>query len=239
MSAARRVFRFGLAVALGLLCGPLLSVTAAPAPLGLLAPPGLFTLATILQAQYDDWKPVDADTTPLALLRKQSFDWQTASGQLAPLIDEQHAYAELRGVAALTDGRQSVGVWRAALYRKNVSEGVLVLNDDWCAAGLCKVRTRFVLLRAGQPPMPLAEAQLTPRITDSDLLDAGPPDCLKGVTLGVVYLPSRFDLTLTALATVPPAVRAACEASGVELALATRPLRLSWNAPARKFTRDW
>ncbi|WP_424949395.1 hypothetical protein [Deinococcus sp.] len=216
-------------------CGLLLS--AAPAP----ASPAAFSAA--LRAEYDAWTPVDADTTPLALLRKQAFDWQAASGQLAPLIDDQHAYAELRGVAILPDGRQSIGVWRAALYRRSaaggVAEAVLVLNDDWCAAGLCKSRTRFLLLRPGQQGVPLAEAQLVPRIADSDLLGAAPPDCLKRVVLGVQYLPSRFGTTLTALATVPPAVRSACEAGGVEVGLVTRPLLLSWNAPARKFVRGW
>lgn len=235
MSAGKRVSLVALPAApnllvAGLLCGLLLSAAPAPSPAA---------LAAVLQSQYDAWNPADADTTPLALLRKQALDWRSASEQLAPLIDEGHAYAELRGVAALQDGRQSVGVWRAAVYRKNRAEAVLVLNDDWCAAGLCKSRTRFVLLRAGQPDAPLAESQLVPHIADSDLLDQGTPACLKGVTLGVVYLPSRFDVTLTALATVPPAVRSACGASGVELALVTRPLCLSWNASARKFTKGW
>ncbi|WP_407539454.1 hypothetical protein Q0M94_14950 [Deinococcus radiomollis] len=225
MSAGKRVSLLGLS----LLCVLLMSAAPAPTPL----------LATLLQTYYDAWTPVDADTTPLALLRRRALDWNVASEQLAPLIDEGHAYAELRGAVSLPDGRQSMGVWRAAVYRKNTAEAVLVLNDEWCAAGLCKARTRFVLLRAGQPDVPLAEAQLVPRIADGDLLDPGPPACLKGVTLGVVYLPSRFDVTLTAMATVPPAVRTACEASGVELALVTRPLRLSWNASARKFTKGW
>ena len=229
MSAGKRVSLLVCPAALSVLFS-LLSAAPAPVPVA---------LTTVLQSQYDAWIPADADTTPLALLRKQALDWKVVSAQLSPLIDERHAYAELRGVAPMPDGRQSVGVWRAALYRKNMAEGVLVLNDDWCAAGLCKSRTRFVLLRAGRPDAPLAESQLVPRISDSDLLDQGTPECLKGVTLGVVYLPSRFDVTLTALATVPPAVRLACETRGVELALVTRPLRLSWNAPARKFTRSW
>ncbi len=207
------------------LCVLLLS--AAPAP----------GVSETLRARYDAWTPVAVDTTPLALLRKQSLDWAAASGQLTPLFDDAHAYAELRGVASLPDGRQSVGVWRAAVYRRNAAEAVLVLNDDWCAAGLCKARTRFVLLRPGQPDRPLEDARLVPRIADSDLLDGAAPDCLKGVTLGVQYLPSRYDTTLTAMATVPTAVRAACEAGGVEVALVTRPLTLSWNAQARKFTR--
>jgi len=197
-------------------------------------PPGI---SETLRARYDAWTPVAADTTPLALFRKQSLDWETALGQLAPLFDDAHAYAELRGVASLPGGQQSVGVWRAAVYHRNAAEAVLVLNDDWCAAGLCKTRTRFVLLRPGQPDRPLDDTRLVPRIVDSDLLDGAAPDCLKGVTLGVQYLPSRYDTTLTAMATVSSAVRDACEASGVEVALLTRPLTLTWNAQARKFTR--
>lgn len=207
------------------LCSLLLS--AAPAP----------GVSATLRARYDAWTPVVADTTPLALLKRQALDWASATGQLSPLFDDANGYAELRGVAPMPDGGQSVGVWRAAQYRRNAAEAVLVLNDDWCADGLCKTRTRFVLLRPGQPDSPLEDSQLVPRITDSDLLDGAAPDCLKGVTLGVQYLPSRYDATLTAMATVPAAVRAACEASGVEVALVTRPLTLRWNAQTRKFAR--
>lgn len=222
----------GRAAGLALLAA--LSLSAAPAP--------VIGITSALRAQYDAWTPVEADTTPLALLRKQALGWEAAVGQLSPLLDEDNAYAELRGVSRLSDGRQSVGVLRAGLYRKSPAESVLVLNDEWCAAGLCKARTRFVLLRPGQPDAPLDETQLVPRILDRDLLDdsaeAG-PECLRGVTLGVQYLPSRYDTSLTVLATVPPKVRAACEQNGVEPDLVTRPLRLNWNAAARKFVRGW
>ena len=207
-----------------------LLLSAAPAPASL-------SITEVLRAQYAAWTPVAADTTPLALLRTLALDWDVASAQLSVLLDDAHAYAELRGVSPLPDGQQSVGVLRAALYRRNAQGGTLVLNDDWCAAGLCKARTRFVLLRLGQADLPLAEAKVVPRILDRDLLNGPLPDCLKGVTLGVQYLPSRYDTGLTAMATVPPQVRAGCEQAGTELALVTRPLRLTWNAATGKFVR--
>ncbi len=209
-----------------------LLLSAAPAPTPL-------TITEVLRAQYAAWTPVAADTTPLALLRTLALDWDAASAQLAPLLDDTHAYAELRGVSRLPDGRQSVGVLRAAIYLSSAQGGTLVLNDDWCAAGLCKARTRFVRLRPGQADLPLAEARVVPRILDRDLLTGLLPDCLKGVTLGVQYLPSRYDTGLTAMATVSPQVRAGCEQAGTQLALVTRPLRLNWNAATEKFVRAW
>lgn len=225
----RRQSKLASSLALTLAWGLL---SAAPAP----ASPGL---SELLRAQYLAWTPAAGDTTPLGLLRLQGLDWEASIGQLTPLFDDGHAYAELRGVSDMSDGRQSLGVLRAAVFRKNAAESVLVLNDDWCAAAICKARTRFVLLRAGQPDLPLAEPKLVPRILDSDLLAGPVPDCLKGVTLGVQYLPSRYDVSMTALATVPGSVRATCEAAGVELGLVTRPLRLNWSAAARKFVRGW
>ena len=222
--------RFGLLAVVSGSAWLLLSTAPAPAPL---------TITEVLRAQYAVWTPVSADTTPLALLRTLAFDWESASAQLSVLLDDAHAYAEFRGVSLLPDGRQSVGVMRAAFYLSSAQGGTLVLNDDWCAAGLCKARTRFVLLRLGQTDLPLPEARVVPRILDSDLLNGPPPDCLKGVTLGVQYLPSRYDIGLTAMATVSPQVRAGCEQAGTELALVTRPLRLTWNAATGKFVRAW
>ncbi len=219
---------FGVLAAVpGLAC---LLLSAAPAPASL-------TITEVLRAQYAAWTPVAADTTPLALLRTLALDWEAASAQLSPLLDDARAYAELRGVSPLPDGRQSVGVLRAAIYLSSARGGTLVLNDDWCAAGLCKARTRFVLLRLGQADLPLTEARVVPRILDSDLLSGPPPECLKGVTLGVQYLPSRYDTGLTAVATTSPQVRAGCEQAGTELALITRPLQLTWNAATGKFVR--
>jgi len=230
----RRVVR---AAAPGLICLRLvcsglacLLLSAAPAPL---------TITEVLRAQYAAWTPVVADTTPLALLKTLALDWEAASAQLSPLLDDAHAYAEFRGVSPLQGGGQSVGVLRAALYLTSAQGGTLVLNDDWCAAGLCKARSRFVLLALGRTDLPLAEARVVPRILDRDLLNGPPPECLKGVTLGVQYLPSRYDTGLTAMATVSPQVRAGCEQIGTELALVTRPLRLNWNAATGKFVRAW
>jgi hypothetical protein len=202
------------------------------------APPTL-SIAQTLQDQYDAWQPALADTTPLALLKAQGLEWDAATYELTPLFDEARGFAELRGVARLPDGQQSVGVLRAGLYRRSAAESVLVLNDEWCAAGLCKARTRFVLIVPGRVGASLPEPKLVPRILDSDLLGGPAPDCLRGVALGVQYLPSRYDATLTALATVSPVVRLGCEAVGTELSLVTRPLRLLWNAGARKFVRAW
>jgi hypothetical protein len=197
------------------------------------------SIAQTLRAQYDAWQPALTDTTPLALLKVQGLEWDAATYELTPLFDEAHGFAELRGVARLPDGQQSVGVLRAGLYRKSAAESVLVLNDEWCAAGLCKARTRFVLIVPGKAGASLPEPKLVPRILDRDLLGGPAPDCLQGVVLGVQYLPSRYDATLTALATVSPGVRLGCEAVGTELSLVTRPLRLLWNAGARKFVRGW
>ena len=207
-----------------------LLLSAAPAPASL-------SITEVLRAQYAAWTPVAADTTPLALLRTLALDWEAASAQLSPLLDDAHAYAEFRGVSPLQGGGQSVGVLRAALYLSSAQGGMLVLNNDWCAAGLCKARTRFVLLRLGQADLPMSEARVVPRILDRDLLNGPPPDCLKGVTLGVQYLPSRYNTGLTAMATVSPQVRSGCEQTGVELALVTRPLQLNWNAATGKFVR--
>ena len=207
-----------------------LLLSAAPAPTSL-------TITEVLRARYAAWTPVAADTTPLALLKTLALDWDAASAQLAPLFDDAHAYAEFRGVSPLQGGGQSVGVLRAALYLGSARSGTLVLNDDWCAAGLCKARTRFVLLRPGQADLPMSEARVVPRILDRDLLSGPPPGCLKGVTLGVQYLPSRFDTGLTAMATVSPQVRIGCEQAGTELVLVTRPLQLNWNAATGKFVR--
>lgn len=223
--------RARLATVLALCVGWAL-LSAAPVP----APPGL---SELLRANYLAWTPAAGDTTPLGLLRLQGFDWEASVGQLTPLFDDAHAYAELRGVSDLPGGQQSVGVLRAALFTKNAAESLLVLNDDWCAAASCRARTRFVLLRAGQPALTLADTSLVPRILDRDLLPGPVPECLKGVTLGVQYLPSRYDTSMTVLATVPGPVRAACDAAGVELGLVTRPLRLNWSAAARKFVRGW
>jgi len=140
-------------------------------------------------------------------------------------------------VARLPDGRETVGVLRAALYVGGSGGNVLLLNDEWCVQDRCRARTRFVLQRQGQPDTPLPEPKLVPLIADDDLIDGPVPDCLAGVTLGVQYLPSRYDTTLTALATVPPDVQAACDDAGIQVALVTRPLQLNWNAAARKFVR--
>lgn len=196
-------------------------------------------MAQVLRAQYDAWPPDVADSTPLALLRAQGLAWDAASAQLAPLYDDAHGFAELRGAARLSGGPQSVGVLRVGLYRRNAAESVLVLNDEWCVAGRCQARTRFVLVAPGRAATLLSETKLVARILDRDLLVGPVPGCLRGVVLGVQYLPARDSRSLTALATVPPGVLLGCEAVGTELGLVTRPLRLIWSASARKFVRGW
>jgi hypothetical protein len=236
-SSVERWFRTVLGLLPCLLLGVLSAVWAAPVLPAPVLPAG--AMAQLLGAHYAAWTPLAADTTPLALMHVQGLDWVSASAQMQPLYDDVHAYAELRGFQAMSGEVGSVGVLRAALYRTSITEGVLVLDDDWCAAGLCKSRNSFVLTRLGKANSVLSEKQLVPRILDSDLLAVPRPDCLKGVTLGVQYLPSRSGTSLTAVATVSPLVRRECEATGTELALVTRPLRLNWKASARKFVRGW
>ena len=208
----------------------LLSAGAAPAP---------SPISQVLRSHYLAWTPVVEDTTPLAQVRTLGLDWEEVKAQFSTVFDDDRAYAELRGVTALPDGQQSIGVLRAGIFRNMAADGVLVVNDEWCAAGTCKARTRFVLLTAGKPGAVVTEIKVVPLILDRDLLPGPVPECLRGVVLGVQYLPSRLDASMTALATVPSWVRTVCEGDGVELSLITRPLRLKWNAAARKFGRGW
>lgn len=194
------------------------------------------SIQALLEAHYLNWTPYAGDSSPLAALRTQGVLWADASGLFASLYDEPNSYAELRGLLRLPDGRTSLGVTRAALFRQG-QNGVLAVNEEWCAGLLCRARTRFYRLEAGRLGPVLADAQLIPRITDRDLLVSPVPECLNNVPLGVQYLPSRYGPTLTVLAVLPPAAEAECELAGVNPALATRPLVLTWNAAARRFRR--
>ncbi|ADV67153.1 hypothetical protein [Deinococcus maricopensis] len=201
-----------------------------------LAAPAAGGIRAALRAQYDAWSPAAWDASPLATLRRQDVPWDTAVPLLnSSLFDDEHAYAELRGGLRLPDGRDTVGVQRAALYRRNAGEALLVVNDEWCA-GTCSARSRFVLLRSGKAPLPVADAQVVPALPPSAFLPkSGAPACLRGVKLGVQYVPSRFDTTLTALAVVPDGARAACTKTNVNVALTLRPVRLQWRAAQRDF----
>ncbi|CAM3169763.1 hypothetical protein DEDE109153_00905 [Deinococcus deserti] len=177
---------------------------------------------------------VPAEGSLLAWARQERLSWSATQNLFEmQLIDPANQFLEWRGLRAESGIFTTV---RAALYVKTSQAGLLVLNREWCRLDRCTARTTFGW--AGpQGWRAVTEAAVIPLLRDADFFPGPVPACLKGVSLGVSYLPARFGSGLTAVPHAPTAALNACRAAGVDPSVVTRPMQLSWHASAGKFRR--
>lgn len=197
------------------------------------AQPGTLSPARGAQLFVRSFQPLPGETSLLALARRERLDWTATQNLFATQVtDEEHSFLDWRGSSVEAGGRTFTTL-RAASYRQG-NRALLVLNREWCRAGSCQQRTAFGWVDArGLTPVP--EADVIQLIRDADFLVGPPPACLRGVSLGVQYLPSRERTGLTILPVVPDPVRRTCEAAGANLTAALRALQLNWVPGAGKF----
>ncbi|BBN95105.1 hypothetical protein DEIGR_101426 [Deinococcus grandis] len=186
-----------------------------------------------VQLFLTSFQPPAAEGSLLALARREALDWAATQNLFAAQVtDAPNRFLDWRGSSAGAGGTVFTTL-RAATYPQG-SRALLVLNREWCRAGACQQRTVFGWLDArGLKPVP--EADVIQVIRDADFLTGAAPACLRGVPLGVQYVPARQGATLSILPVVPDAARRACEAAGVNLTSTLRALRMTWVAGAGKF----
>ncbi|GAA0499900.1 hypothetical protein [Deinococcus depolymerans] len=201
---------------------------AAPDPLGPLEG---------LRQFMGSFKPDPAERSLLAYARREQLDWSATQNLFAVQVhDAPNRYLEWRGHSAGTPGSgagQTFTTVRAATYLR-AGQALLVLNREWCAAGRCESRTTFAWQGSGGWKA-APESSVIPAIRDADFGAGALPPCLRGVTLGVQYLPARRGTNLNVLPLVPDGAQRTCESAGVNVITATRPLRLNWTPAVGKF----
>ncbi|UBV41583.1 hypothetical protein LAJ19_07870 [Deinococcus taeanensis] len=212
-------------IALGL---PLLGVAAGqPVPALSLGP------VRGVQLFMGAFQPGAAEGSLLAYARREGLDWTATQNLFAVQVtDDGNHFLDWRGVGPGAAGPVFTVV-RAATYVRE-AQALLVLNREWCQGGRCEQRSTFAWLSGGALRA-VPEPEVIPLIRDQDFFAGRVPACLRGVTLGVQYVPSRVGITLAALPVVPDTARRACEASGVNLSAVTRPRLLNWTASVGKF----
>lgn len=177
---------------------------------------------------------VPAEGSLLAWARHEGLSWSATQNLFEmQLIDPANQFLEWRGLQVESGIFTTV---RAALYVKTSHAGLLVLNREWCRLDRCTARTTFGWV-GPQGWRTVKEAAVIPLLRDADFYPGPAPACLKGVSLGVSYLPARFGSGLTAVAQPPIAAQNACSAAGVDTSLVTRPVQLGWHASPGKFRR--
>ncbi|WP_189067637.1 hypothetical protein [Deinococcus radiotolerans] len=185
-----------------------------------------------VQLFLTDFQPPAAEASLLALARREQLSWSATQNLFAVQItDETNHFLDWRG-SSDAGGRVFTTV-RAATYGQG-RRALLVLNREWCRAGACQQRTTFGWLDA-QGLRAVPEADVIQLIRDQDFMVGAAPACLRGVTLGVQYVPSRQGTALTVLPVVPEAARQACAGAGVNLTSTLRALRMTWVAGVGKF----
>ncbi|GAA5440662.1 hypothetical protein ACFQDE_03865 [Deinococcus caeni] len=180
--------------------------------------------------------PDPAERSLLAYARREQLDWTATQNLFASqLHDAPNHYLEWRGHSALGVAGPTFTVVRAATFLR-AGQALLVLTREWCAAGRCESRTTF----AWQGPggwKSAPEPSVIPLIRDTDFAVGTLPACLRGVTLGVQYVPARQGTALHALPLVPATAQQRCDSAGVNVTTATRALRLNWTPGVGKFRR--
>lgn len=181
------------------------------------------------------FQPAPGEASLLAYARQEGLDWAATQNLFGTqLTDPGNHYLEWRGLSNRAGGAVFTTV-RAATFLR-AGQALLVLNREWCAAGQCQVRHVFAWQSAGMWKV-VPEASVIPALRDEEFTVGRAPACLRGVPLGVQYLPARLGTTLNVLPLVPEAARRACEAAGVNLSAATRPVTLNWTVSVGKFRR--
>lgn len=177
---------------------------------------------------------VPAEGSLLAWARQEGLSWSATQNLFEmQLVDPANQFLEWRGLREQSGTFTTV---RAALYVKTSHARLLVLNREWCRLDRCTARTTFGWM-GPQGWRAVTEAAVIPLLRDADFYPGSVPACLKGVSLGVSYLPARFGSGLTAVPQAPTGALNACRAAGVDLSAVTRPMQLSWHASAGKFRR--
>lgn len=180
--------------------------------------------------------PDPAERSLLAYAHREQLDWTATQNLFASqLHDAPNHYLEWRGHSALGAAGPTFTVVRAATFLR-AGQALLVLTREWCAAGRCESRTTF----AWQGPggwKSAPEPSVIPLIRDADFAVGTLPACLRGVALGVQYVPARQGTALHALPLVPATAQQRCESAGVNVTTATRALRLNWTPGVGKFRR--
>ncbi|GGK14505.1 hypothetical protein GCM10008955_04880 [Deinococcus malanensis] len=177
---------------------------------------------------------VPSEGSLLAWARKEGLGWDALQNLFElQVLDPANHFLEWRGLHSESGMFTTV---RAALYAKTSREGLLVLNREWCRLDRCTARTTFGWV-GPKGWRVTSEAAVIPLLRDADFYSGPAYSCLKGVSLGVSYLPARFGAGLTAVAVPPPEAVNVCRAAGVDPSLVTRPMQLSWHASAGKFRR--
>ncbi|WP_189099204.1 hypothetical protein [Deinococcus knuensis] len=182
------------------------------------------------------FQPAAGEASLLAYARRERLDWPATQNLFTVQVhDAPNHYLEWRGHSALESAGPTFTTVRAATFLR-AGQALLVLNREWCAAGQCQVRHVFAWQGAGAWKV-VPEASVIPALRDEEFIVGRAPACLRGVTLGVQYLPARLGTTLNVLPLVPDTARRACEAAGVNLGTATRPVTLNWTVSVGKFRR--
>lgn len=201
--------------------------TVAPDPLGPLE--GVRRFMTSFQ-------PAAGEASLLAYARRERLDWTATQNLFAAQVhDAPNHYLEWRGHSGLDPAGPTFTVVRAATFLR-AGQALLVLNREWCVAGQCQVRHVFAWQGAGVWKV-VPEESVIPALRDEEFIVGRAPACLRGVTLGVQYLPARLGTALHVLPLVPDGARRACDAAGVNLGAATRSVTLNWTVSVGKFRR--
>lgn len=188
-----------------------------------------------LRVYLRDFRPEQAETSLLQVVVKAGMDWTAAQNAFAVQFnDPQGRFLEWRG-HSLTAGSNVFTTLRAATYEQG-SRALLLVNREWCAAGRCQVRNAFAWAD-GTALQATPETRVIPLLRDQDFYANAVPTCLRGVSLGVSYVPDARALAVNAMAVIPPAAAARCQGAGQSVDGVTVPVRLNWNVPTGTFRR--
>ena len=188
-----------------------------------------------LRGHLATFTPVSGEASLLAYARQESLDW-TAFQNLFAIQVTGTAYLDWRG-HSVTPTASVFTTLRAATYAAD-TRTLLVVNREWCSAGSCQTRTAFGWLEPDGLEV-VKDTTVIPLLRDADFYSGSVPACLKGVSLGVTYVPARTGGTLSAMAVAPRAAQQACARAGVSPEAVTRPLKLNWTPSVGKFRKGW
>lgn len=197
-----------------------------------------------LKLYVSTFKPVPGETSLLAYATREQLDWTAIQNLFQTQVNAPSGqYAEWRGHNATAAGSVFTTL-RAATYppQQPGQKALLVVNREWCAGGSCQTRTSFAWISGSGSPQTLKlapEASLIPLLRDQDFYPGQVPACLRGVSLGVSYVPLRSGTSLSALAVIPQGAQQQCAKAGVSTDNLTRPLRLQWHPEVGLFRRPW
>lgn len=220
---------------------PLPTLTVPPSDIAGATIPATNANASVLSAVklfIQSFQPELGEQSLLAYARTEKLDWAATQNLFkVQVVDERNHFLEWRGHTGSQTGSVFTTL-RAATFIKSRAVSLLVINREWCSAGACQTRNSFHWVENGQLK-PEKETTVIPLLRDADFYLGSVPPCLKGVSLGVNYIPARKGANVSALAILPADAAKKCRNAGVSTEKLTRPLNLIWNVSAAKFRKGW